>query len=291
MNREQWEQAKQDRIDQERIDREKREQNHRYWEQRRISQDQQSKAEAQERLQEKHDLLVEQGRQIVQASNTFYIDLDVEADGKPGYGSLLSVGAVTPGGETFYRELAPASDDYIPSMREFCENHGLERERLLNEGVPAEEAMYDLDLWVQDQRGDKPAVLSAFNASFDFGWIDLEMARAGIETNPFGVAGFCLKSLAMSIEPLHRTVEWGVDGGLLHRHNRYYDWRSTTKSELEKNKYVPELVPYREFTHNALEDAQWQQELHFALAAWLHMFKTPTPYKYSDDTILLAGLC
>lgn len=211
----------------------------------------------------KHDFLVRKGREVVRAANTLYVDLDVEADGKPGYGSLLSIGAVTPTGREFYRELKPSSDLYVPSMKRFCDEHGLQRERLIEEGVSAEEAIYDLDVWIaeESQVSDRPAALAAFNASFDYAWIDLEMIRAGIPKNPFGVAGYCLKSLAMSLGLLRPSVS--------------YEWADTRKSSLP-----PEITPAAQFTHNALADAKWQQEQHFAMVGLINPDKQIKTRRY-----------
>ena len=198
---------------------------------------------------EQHKALVERGREIVQASDNLYIDLDVESDGIAGYGSLLSVGAVSPWGETFYRELAPTGGQYIEDNKVFCEQHGLSHERLLREGVAPREVMRDLATWEKSLRDrytkTGKTVLVAFNASYDFPLIDLEYKRAAIE-NPFGVAGYCVKSLAMAL-------------------GETYDWRTTGKSKLPQ-----EIIPDGEFTHHALEDAMYQQTLHFAMVGKLH---------------------
>ncbi len=195
-----------------------------------------------------HTQLVGIGKEIVRAAPQLYIDLDVEADGIPGYGSLLSIGAVTPWGDTFYEELRPSSDRYLPSNRRFTEAHSLERERLLEEGTDPIVAALSLGNWVSEKTevyNKEVPVLAAFNASFDFPWIDLAMKEAGIGPNPFGVAGFCIKSLAMALPGT-------------------YDWRQTAKSQLPAA-----LVPPGDFTHNALEDAIYQQQIHFALAGKL----------------------
>jgi hypothetical protein len=195
-----------------------------------------------------HEQLVRQGQEIIQQAPQLYVDLDVEADGIPGCGSLLSIGAVSPYGEVFYTELQPASDKFLPSNRAFAEAHNLERERLLREGEEPQSALRNLTRWVIDLtelHGKDRPVLAAFNASFDFPWIDLAMKEAGVKRNPFGVAGFCIKSLAMALPGT-------------------YDWRKTSKGKMPA-----ELVPPGDFTHNALEDAQYQQKVHFALAGKL----------------------
>lgn len=194
-----------------------------------------------------HETLVSTGREVIREAPQLYIDLDVEADGVPGYGSLLSIGAISPWGDTFYRELRPSSDRFLPASRAFAEAHGLERERLLEEGTDPAVAARDLQAWtigLTEKYDKRRAVLTAFNASFDFPWVDLAMKEAGV-TNPFGIAGFCIKSLAMALP--HR-----------------YDWRQTAKGKLPA-----ELVPPGDFTHNALEDAAYQQPIHFALAGKL----------------------
>lgn len=195
-----------------------------------------------------HEYLAEQGQNIVQNASQLYIDLDVEADGKPGYGSLLSIGAVSPWGDEFYAELTPQSEQCIPSQRDFCETHGLERERLIREGQDRHQALRHLASWAISltAKYDKSEpVLTAFNASFDYPWIDLAMLEAGIYQNPFGVAGYCIKSLALAF-------------------SNTYDWRQTSKGDLPA-----ELVPEGDFTHNALEDARYQQQIHFAIAGKL----------------------
>jgi len=195
-----------------------------------------------------HEQLVESGQNVIRQAPQLFIDLDVEADGIPGYGSLLSIGAVSPWGETFYTELKPASEKYLPTNRVFAEAHGLERERLLAKGEDPVVAAQNLARWsveLAEAHGKDRPVLTAFNASFDFPWIDLAMKEAGHNDNPFGVAGFCIKSLAMALPGA-------------------YDWRKTAKGALPA-----ELIPPGDFTHNALEDAIYQQQIHFALAGKL----------------------
>jgi hypothetical protein len=195
-----------------------------------------------------HEQLATRGREIIQAAPQLYLDVDVEADGVAGYGSLLSVGAVSPWGETYYSELRPSSDRYIDSNRAFCEAHNLERERLMDEGQEPAKVMKELHEWVGDTTRTyekSRAVFSAFNASFDFPWVDLAMREADLK-NPFGVAGYCIKSLANQLSP-------------------DYDWRETTKGRLPAG-----VIPEGDFTHNALEDAMYQQKIHNALVGVLN---------------------
>lgn len=195
------------------------------------------------RVIENHKQLVEKGREVVRNAPQLYIDGDFEHDGKAGYGSPRSIGAVSPWGETFYRELQPSSDIWIESQHQFCEEHGLSRERLLEEGIPPAQAMEELTTWqaqLQETHQKEGAVFTAFNAGYDFAILDLEYATAKLN-NPFGIAGFCLKSLAMTFA-------------------HEYDWKQTAKGKLPT-----ELLPTGDFTHHALEDALYQQQIHFAM--------------------------
>ena len=197
----------------------------------------------------RHEQLVGRGREIVQDAPQVIIDIDVEADGVAGFGSLLSVGAVSPWGEEFYAELKPTSELFVPSQRDFCDNLGLTRERLLDEGEDPRIALRNLAQWAVDltNRHEKErSVLAAFPASFDVAWIKGAMYESGvIEDYPFGIGGFCIQSLAMALPGA-------------------YDMRRIGKSRLPE-----EVVPAEEFTHNALDDAKYQQKMHFALVATL----------------------
>lgn len=190
--------------------------------------------------------LFDTGKQIVLAAPQLYIDVDVETDGWAGHGSMLSLGAVAPDGETFYSEIKPLFTDYVLHQREFCETHGLQRSRLIEEAPAHDEVMARLASWVGDQsrRSSKPTVFAAFNAGFDFGFVQLYFLKAGIE-NPFGAAPFDLKSLALAVRS-----DW--------------DWSLTSKGRLPA-----ELLPDGDFTHHALEDAVYQQKLHFAFAGMI----------------------
>ncbi len=195
--------------------------------------------------------LYERGREIVLAAPQLYVDVDIEADGKAGHGSMLSIGAQSPTGESYYSEIRPISEDFVLGQREFCETHGLPRERLLQEAPNFEQVMREFAEWLSElmQKHGKPVVFTAFNAAFDFAFVDMYFAKAGMD-NPFGIAPFDLKSLALPL-----TGEW--------------DWSKTSK-----NKLPPIIVPGGDFTHHALEDAQYQQKLHFGMAGLLDKFKS-----------------
>jgi hypothetical protein len=190
--------------------------------------------------------LWDEGRDIVLNAPQLYIDVDVEADGIAGYGSMLSVGAQSPTGESFYSEIKPNSELFIEGNRKFCEEHGLERERLVEEAPFLQDVMQTMSEWIQELRDiyGKDPVFTASNAGFDWAHVDLSFAQSGI-TNPFGIAPDDLKSLALPL-------------------SEGWDWKQTSKSNLPKI-----ILPSEDFTHHALEDAQYQQKIHFGLAALL----------------------
>lgn len=193
-----------------------------------------------------HKELIRAGREIILAAPQLYIDVDIESDGWAGHGSMLSLGAIAPGGEKFYSEIKPLFEDFVPSQRQFCEEHGLQRKRLFAVAPDYLEVVKAFSEWVsmlQEQTGKKP-VFAAFNAGFDFGFVQQYYLKAGI-ANPFGAAPFDLKSLALAVNP-------------------GWDWSKTIKGNLPET-----VLPEGDFTHNALEDAEYQQQIHFALAGLL----------------------
>lgn len=198
-------------------------------------------------MRDTKELLWARGREIVLGAPQLYIDVDVEADGIAGYGSMLSIGVQSPTGENYYSEVKPRGDEFLAGHRQFCEEHGLQRDRLLHEAPRLEDVMSELAGWLGNLKAqyEKPLVFTAFNAAFDWAHVDLSFVRAGVLDNPFGIAPFDLKSLALPLA-----------GG--------WDFTTTKKSKLPL-----EIIPDGDFTHHALEDAQYQQKLHFGMAALL----------------------
>ncbi len=196
---------------------------------------------------DKRQVIWNAGREIVLAAPQLFIDVDVEADGIAGYGSMLAIGAQSPTGESFYSEIKPAFEEFIPGYREFCDEHGLTHERLLQEAPDPNVVMKGFSSWIEnlkDKTGKFP-VFTAFNAAFDWGFVDLYFMKANFRVNPFGNAPFDLKSLALTF-----TEGW--------------DWSQTSKGKLPAI-----VVPDGDFTHHALKDAQYQQKLHFGMAGIL----------------------
>lgn len=182
------------------------------------------------------------GKQAVMNAPQLHVNVDVEADGVPGHGSLLAIGACSPYGETFHIELKPSTELFVPSQREFCETHGLRRERLVQDGVDPSVALQRFMTWTNRLKEvhTKDPLFTAFNAWFDYGFIALACAQDNV-SNPYGIAPFDLKSYVP-----------GVTGDL--------DWKATAKSKLPKI-----IQPEGDFTHNPIEDSQYQEVLQYGL--------------------------
>src|SRR5690349_11919868 len=105
-----------------------------------------------------------QGREIIQNAPQLYLSVDVEADGIAGHGSLLAIGAQSPFGESFYSELRPWSKKFEPAQKSFCDEHGLERERLLKEAPYYKKVMRNFRGWTEylaEKYGKKPVMAVA----------------------------------------------------------------------------------------------------------------------------------
>lgn len=198
-------------------------------------------------LRSARETLWAKGQEIVTASPNIFIEVDVEADGIAGHGSMLSIGAQSITGASFYSEIKPVTSDFIPDQKQFCDEIGLERERLLREAPEANIVMVQFMDWLSGQKTEtgKPAVFSAFNAGFDWAFFDLYRYKAGFDPSPFGIAPFDLKSVAITLNP-----NW--------------DWRETRTSKLPKI-----ILPDEPYIHHALSDAKYQQKIHFGLAGIL----------------------
>ncbi len=181
-----------------------------------------------------------------------YFSVDVEASGPvPGLFNLVSIGAVpvgqragrwSPEEERFYVELRPIAPGFDAGAMAV---HGIPRERLDKEGLPAEEAMRRLDRFVRArlQGGGDRAVFAGHNAGFDWSYISyyFEVHRL---PNPFGYKALDIKSLAMG--------RLGIG------------WFDTSKENLEA--LLPSLPPQdASLVHRADYDALYQAEILCAL--------------------------
>jgi DNA polymerase III epsilon subunit-like protein len=170
------------------------------------------------------------------ASTDTYVSVDIEADGRiPGESSLLSLGAVAVDrpGETFYAELKPISERFLP---EALAVSGLDRARLAAEGLDPAEAMARFCAWVGGL-GGHPVFVSF--SSWDWVFVYYYLVRfAG--RSPFGHSSLDLKS--------YYAGRFGAD------------FRATAKRRIARDNpaLLADLGPH---THNALDDAREQAEI------------------------------
>ncbi|MGP3918743.1 exonuclease [Nonomuraea sp. 10N515B] len=117
-----------------------------------------------------------------------YVAVDVEADGPiPGPYSMLSLGMAVAGRTdlTFYTELRPISDEFVP---EALAVSGLDRDRLLREAPPPEEAMAAAARWVNGLRTIGRPVFLAAPAVWDGMFVHWYFTRF-TGRSPFGATG------------------------------------------------------------------------------------------------------
>jgi hypothetical protein len=176
-----------------------------------------------------------------------YISVDVEADGPiPGPYSMISIGACVAGRhddgvftaadpekQSFYRELKPISDDFVP---EALAVSGLDRAKLAVEGADPGIAMAEFAAWVDDVRGRASAVFTAYPASFDWMFTYWYLIRF-TGSSPFGHSR-CLDMKTYFAARSGRPIS-GVAKGTMPKH----------------------LLSTRRHTHNALDDAVEQGEM------------------------------
>lgn len=186
-----------------------------------------------------------------------YVSVDVEADGPiPGPYSMLSFGMAAcgtfdgqvfvpddPAKSTFYAELKPISDAYIP---ESLAVSGLDRDRLAAEGRDPAEAMNAAAAWVAGvtaAAGASP-VLVAYPLGFDWMFLYWYWTRFADAGSPFG------HSRHLDLKSLYAAKA----GAMVTR---------STKRQMPA-----ELLSDRPHTHNALDDAIEQAELFHNLIRW-----------------------
>ncbi|RJL33282.1 exonuclease [Bailinhaonella thermotolerans] len=182
-----------------------------------------------------------------------YVSADVEADGPiPGPYSMLSFGfavagraegrrftAVDPLERTFYAELRPISEEFVPASVAVT---GLDRDRLVREGRDPAEAMAEAAAWVASLGGSP--VLVAYPLAYDWTWLYWYFERYAPGGSPFG------HSRALDIKTLY-AAKAGVP----------VKW--ATKRQMPRH-----LQSTRPHTHHALDDAVEQAELFQNLMLW-----------------------
>ncbi|SEB93074.1 exonuclease domain-containing protein [Streptomyces sp. KS_5] len=183
-----------------------------------------------------------------------YISVDIEADGPiPGPYSMLSIGAAVAGVQdgdgftaadpeehTFYRELRPIGEEFVP---EALAVSGLDRELLKAEGSEPAVALAEFSAWVREVSAGAQPVMCGYPASYDWTFLYWYLIRF-TGASPFGHSG-CL-----DMKTLYATK-----AGLPLR-------------AVAKGTMPGELLSRRRHTHHALDDAVEQAELFANLMEW-----------------------
>ncbi len=158
-----------------------------------------------------------------------YISVDVEAAGPvPATYSMLSLGAavVDDPKQTFYVELTPINDQFVPAameivgktLREFAEN-----------GRDPNDSMLAFREWLALVAKTGKPIFVGFNATFDWAFVNFYFHHY-LGENPFGFGGIDIKSYYM-----------GMSG---------CTWDDTRSSRISSD--FKGSAPH---THNALDDA------------------------------------
>jgi hypothetical protein len=161
-----------------------------------------------------------------------YVAVDVEADGPiPGPYSMISLGMAVTGRPdlTFYTELRPISDEFVPRALEVS---GLDRDRLLREAPTAEAAMAAAARWVNGLRRTGRPVFLAAPAVWDGMFVHWYFVRF-TGKSPFGQTGSGVDL---------RSYWMGLTGS---------EWRDTGKPSIVRTLGLTHLT----HTHHAGEDA------------------------------------
>ena len=125
---------------------------------------------------------------MTKALPELYIATDVEADGPiPGPYSMISLGMSVVGDQekTFYTELKPISDDFVPAALAVS---GLDRERLIKEAPSARHAMGAAAKWVNKLRKIGRPVFLAGPAVWDGMFVHWHFIKF-LGKSPFGSTG------------------------------------------------------------------------------------------------------
>lgn len=136
-----------------------------------------------------------------------YFSVDIETDGPiPGDFSMLSFGlavagrfdgarfdAFDPAKHTFYAELRPTAEHWLP---EALEVSGLNRDALARAGRDPADAMTEAARWVREQSGGDRPVMVGFPLVFDWMFAYWYFERFAPGGSPFGFsAGLDMKTM------------------------------------------------------------------------------------------------
>jgi hypothetical protein len=184
-----------------------------------------------------------------------YFSADVETDGPiPGPYSMLSFGLVYAGrfdgkrfsrprdySRTFYRELKPISSEFEPDALRV---NGLDRNRLVTEGIDPRDAMTQASQWILGVAGNVRPVLVAYPLSFDWSWLYWYFVRFSADGSPFNHSQCFDIKTAFAVKAGIPIVQAG------------------------RSRIAPSLSSSRVHTHNAVDDAAEQAEIFANVFEW-----------------------
>jgi hypothetical protein len=184
-----------------------------------------------------------------------YFSADVETDGPiPGPFSMLSFGLVVAGtfdgktftrpsnyAQSFYRELRPVSDEF---QNDALRVNGLDRDRLLREGVLPAIAMTEAAQWVRSLAGAGRPILVAYPLSFDWSFLYWYFTRFSKDSSPFNHSQCFDIKTAFAVKAHIPIASAG------------------------RSRLMPNLRPNGVHTHNALDDAIEQAQVFANLFEW-----------------------
>ncbi len=184
-----------------------------------------------------------------------YFSADVETDGPiPGPYSILSFAIVYAGSfdglsfkrpenyeRVFYRELKPISNAF---QKEALDVNGLDRGRLIAEGMDPQQAMTEAFHWINANANGAKPVLVAYPLSFDWTWLYWYFVQFCKHGSPFEYSRcFDIKTAV--------AVKAGIP-----------------ISEAGRSRLDSSLSSHREHTHHAVDDAIEQAEVFANIFEW-----------------------
>jgi DNA polymerase III epsilon subunit-like protein len=170
-----------------------------------------------------------------------HISFDIEADGSLiGTHAMISIGAViiTPElDKTFYREIKPITDEYIPDALKVS---GFTREQTLTFMDP-KQAMEELEDWILKNFEDTRPILWADNPGFDFAWVNWYMHKY-LGRNPFGWSCRRIGDFICGLEKDARYQWKHLRKGFKHTHNALDDAKANAAAIMAaQEKYGVEI--------------------------------------------------
>ena len=159
-----------------------------------------------------------------------YFSVDIEADGPaPGLFSMVSFGAIVVESglsRTFYAELAPISDRWIPDALAVS---GFTREQVMRFEDP-KSVMIRFEEWVNANSKGRP-IFIADNPGFDFAFINYYF-HAFVGSNPFGFSSRRIGDLYCGAK-LDTFAKWKHLRKTNHSHNALDDAKGNAEAIIE----------------------------------------------------------